>query len=76
MVAGSRLAERYSAAAELGDFGPYTSKHIDYSRHRQAAEKLAVAIGGWLRIPDPDNATPQSAIVVAEIDLGRSGSIA
>jgi hypothetical protein len=47
---------------------PCTSKDIDYLGHRQAAEKLATAIGGSLRIPDLDNTTPQLAIVVAKID--------
>ena len=57
--------------AELSQYGPYTSKDIDYFGFRQAAEKLATAIGGSLRIPRPDDATPQSAIVEAVID-GRS----
>lgn len=74
LVGGQALniwAERYSGAPELDDFGPYTSKDLDYFGHRRAAEKLATAIGGSLRLPHPDNATPQSAIVVAEIDGRR-----
>lgn len=52
----------------MGQFGPYTSKDIDYFGFRQAAEKLAAVIGGSLRIPQPDDATPQSAVVEAVID--------
>lgn len=61
-------AERYSHVAELADFGPYTSKDIDYFGQRDAAAKLAKAIGGRLRIPQMNDATPQSAIVEATID--------
>lgn len=71
IVGGQALniwAERYSAVAELADFGPYTSKDIDYFGQRDAAAKLAEAIGGRLRIPQMDDATPQSAIVEATID--------
>lgn len=71
IVGGQALniwAERYSGVAELNDFGPYTSKDIDYFGHRDAAAKLAEAIGGRLRIPNMDDATPQSAIVEATID--------
>lgn len=71
IVGGQALniwAERYSHVAELSQYGPYTSKDIDYFGFRQAAEKLATAIGGTLRIPQPGDATPQSAIVEAVID--------
>lgn len=54
--------------SELADFGPYTSKDIDYFGQRDAAAKLAEQIGGRLRIPTRDDATPQSAIVEATID--------
>jgi hypothetical protein len=71
IVGGQALniwAERYSSVAELTDFGPYTSKDIDYFGQRDAAAKLAEQIGGRLRIPTMDDATPQSAIVEATID--------
>lgn len=71
IVGGQALniwAERYSSVDELAYFGPYTSKDIDYFGQREAAEKLAEQIGGRLRIPAMDDATPQSAIVEATID--------
>lgn len=61
-------AERYSSVSELAAFGPYTSKDIDYFGYESAARKLADALGGEVRIPDPDNQTVQSAIVCAVID--------
>jgi hypothetical protein len=54
--------------AELGEFGPYTSKDLDYFGHRQAAEKLAHALDGTLFIPTGDDHTPQTAIVKARIE--------
>ena len=71
IVGGQALnlwAERYSHVAELDAYGPYTSKDIDYFGQREAAEKLANALGGSVSIPDADNHTPQTAIVHAEID--------
>lgn len=61
-------AERYSAVAELAEYGPYTSKDLDYFGQREAAEKLANALGGTLLIPKSDDHTPQTAIVQATID--------
>lgn len=60
-------AERYSHAPDLARYGPYTSKDLDYFGHRDAAEKLAERLGGRVLIPSGDDATPQSAIVVAEV---------
>ena len=53
--------------AELADYGPYTSKDLDYFGHRQAADKLADALGGTVRVPKGDDHTPQTAIVSATI---------
>lgn len=75
IVGGQALnlwAERYAAGRpELIQFGPFTSKDLDYYGHRAAAEKLAVALGGELRVPPPDDHTPNSAVVSAEIDGRR-----
>ncbi|HEX8416598.1 MAG TPA: hypothetical protein VF641_03250 [Methylobacterium sp.] len=60
-------AERYSHVPELALYGPYTSKDLDYFGHRDAAEKLAKCLGGRVLVPSRDDATPQSAIVVAEL---------
>lgn len=60
-------AERYAHAPELALYGPYTSKDLDYFGHRDAAEKLAGSLGGRVLIPSSDDATPQSAIVVANV---------
>ena len=70
IVGGQALnlwAERYSHAPELALYGPYTSKDLDYFGHRDAAMKLAERLGGRVMIPSSDDATPQSAIVVAEV---------
>lgn len=67
-------AERYAHVRELASFGPYTSKDLDYFGHRDAAEKLARHLGGRLRIPEPGNVTPQSAILVARV-AGREVEI-
>lgn len=61
-------AERYSDVHELADYGPYTSKDLDYFGHVDAARKLADALKGTVRVPLMDNATPQTAIVEASID--------
>lgn len=74
LVGGQALniwAERYSFVPELADFGPYTSKDIDYFGHRNAAAKLADALKGRLRIPPVDDASPQSAVVEAMVGEHR-----
>jgi hypothetical protein len=72
IVGGQALnlwAERYAhSCAELISFGPFTSKDLDYFGQRAAAEKLADALGGEVNFPDPDDHTPNSAIVIARID--------
>lgn len=60
-------AEYYSAAEELHQYRPYTSKDIDYFGYREAAHKLADALGGRVLEPDMDNQTPQTAIVEAKV---------
>ena len=77
LVGGQALniwAERYSHCTELAEYGPFTSKDIDYFGYQQAAQKLAKAIGGKMRTPSADHMTPQSALVTAEID-GRTVEI-
>lgn len=54
--------------SELAYFGPYTSKDIDYFGQRDAAEKLADAIGGKVLVPAFGDNTPESAVVTATID--------
>ena len=71
IVGGQALnlwAERYRHVAELHVYGPYTSKDIDYFGRREAAEKLANALGGSVSIPEVDDHTPQTAIVHVEIE--------
>ena len=41
---------------------------MDYFGRREAAQKLADALGGRVRTPELNDATPQSAIVEAEIE--------
>jgi hypothetical protein len=60
-------AEYYSAADELAQYRPYTSKDIDYFGYRDAAQKLADALGGHVLEPTMDDQTPQTAIVEAEV---------
>jgi hypothetical protein len=70
IVGGQALnlwAERYSAVGELSIYGPFTSKDIDYFGHREAAQKLADALNGTVRIPIADDHTPQTAIVLAQV---------
>jgi hypothetical protein len=70
LVGGQALnlwAERYSSASELKLYGPYTSKDIDYFGHREAAKKLADALHGEVAYPTPDDMTPHTAIVTADV---------
>lgn len=60
-------AERYSDVPELANYGPYTSKDLDYFGYVKAAEKLAHALNGTVRVPSMNDATPQTAIVEAKI---------
>lgn len=53
-------AEFYSAAEELHAYRSYTSKDIDYFGQREAAQKLAVALGGKVLIPNVDDQTPRN----------------
>lgn len=62
-------AERYyRKTPELVGFGPLTSKDLDYFGSRQAAQKLSDALGGVIKFPTMDDATPASAVVEAEVD--------
>ena len=75
VVGGQALnlwAERFSARTrELAAYGPYTSKDIDYFGHREAAAKLAAALGGRVFYPPPGDATVSTAVVEAEINGRR-----
>jgi hypothetical protein len=67
--ASNLWAERYSGRfPELEAYGPFTSKDIDYFGHRQAAKKLADALGGEVRYPTMDDETPNTALVQATIN--------
>lgn len=74
LVGGQALnfwAERYSEAApELIGYGPFASKDVDFFGSRDAAAKLAKALGGTVAYPSMDDSTPNSAIVSATV-LGR-----
>jgi hypothetical protein len=50
------------------------SKDLDYFGSREAAEKLARALGGELMVPEFGDATPQTAVVRAIVD-GRAVEI-
>lgn len=65
-------AERYSAAApELVGYGPFASKDVDFFGSRDAAAKLAKALGGTVAYPSMDDSSPNSAIVRAAV-VGQS----
>jgi hypothetical protein len=78
VVGGQALnlwAERFSARTpELSAYGPYTSKDIDYFGHKEAAAKLAEALGGKVIFPKLEDPTPSTALVEAEIN-GKSVQI-
>jgi len=62
-------AEHYRRRApELAQRGPFTSKDIDFYGGAQAAATLARELGGQLRVPPPNDATPNSALVVGRLD--------
>lgn len=61
-------AEFYSAADELHAYRPYTSKDIDYFGQREAAQKLAEALGGKVLVPNVDDQTPETAVVEATVN--------
>lgn len=59
------------AQAELAEYAPFTSKDIDYYGTKAAAQELACKLGGKAIFPTPGDNTPNSALVLAEIN-GRS----
>jgi hypothetical protein len=62
-------AERYAPGdPALREFGPFTSKDLDYFGHLQAATKLATALHGRVNIPNLDDHTPHAAQVEAKVD--------
>lgn len=46
---------------------PFTSKDLDFYRNREAAEQLADELGGRVLLPEPDDATPNAAMVVGTL---------
>ncbi len=52
---------------ELQSAGPFTSKDIDYYGSREVAQRFADAIGGELRLPEMDDVTPNTALVIATV---------
>ena len=56
---------------ELAAFGPFTSKDVDFYGFRKAAGDLADQLDGKLFLPELEDETPNSAVVVAEIDGHR-----
>ena len=68
-------AEAYSdKISELEEFGPYTSKDVDFYGPRRVAQQLAEALNGQAAIPGYDDHTPNTALVRAVVD-GYSVSI-
>jgi len=62
-------AERYASMdPHLLEFGPFTSKDVDYFGHAAAARKLSEALKGVVKYPSADEFTPNAAIVQAEVD--------
>lgn len=78
LVGGQALnfwAERYAERApELRNYGPYSTKDVDFFGTAQAARKLAGLLGGKVRVPSGDDHSPQSAVVEAKV-LGHDVSI-
>ncbi|HSV29112.1 MAG TPA: hypothetical protein VLL76_06120 [Candidatus Omnitrophota bacterium] len=65
---------RDRAKEDLAQFAPFTSKDIDYFGLAAAAQQLADKLGGKAVFPEPEDHTPNSAIVQAEIN-GRQAKI-
>jgi len=78
VVGGQALnlwAERYASnTKELAAYGPFTSKDVDYFGYREAAAKLADALGGIVRYPQNDDATVSTAVVEATVN-GKHATI-
>src|SRR3546814_1533984 len=64
------LALRYLPRhPQLQEFGPYTSKDVDFlARDRAAADDLAAQWGGELQEPGLDDHTPTLAVVFFEVN--------
>ncbi|HZH50299.1 MAG TPA: hypothetical protein VEZ16_00305 [Microvirga sp.] len=57
---------------ELSQWGPYTSKDIDFFRNKEAATHLASALNGKMRVPTSmDDASPNAATVVGTLGNKR-----
>lgn len=72
VVGGQALnlwAERYAPTVPtLADFGPFTSKDLDYFGLRKAAEKLAATLEGKVLYPDQEDSGPNSAVVSVNLN--------
>lgn len=53
------------------EFAPFTSKDVDFFDNPEAASRLADALHGELRVPDPDDQTPSAALVVGALHNRR-----
>jgi len=71
LVGGQALnfwAERYTERFdELGEYGPFVSKDVDFYGPVEAARRLAKRLNGKVRVPKGGDFTPQSAIVEAKV---------
>jgi len=72
VVGGQALniwAERYAGrCSELSEYAPFTSKDLDYFGTQDAARLIAERLGGKLKIPKIDDHTPNTALLIIELD--------
>ena len=72
VVGGQALniwAERYCSRNEnLTQYAPYTSVDLDYFGTRDAAQKISKLVGGQLKVPELGDNTPNTALIIAELD--------
>lgn len=61
-------ARRYGIDESLTGDGPMISKDMDFFGGVRSADRLAERLDGKVRRPDPDDHTPNSAVVEARID--------
>lgn len=76
LIGGQALniwAEYYFRRApdELAQYSPFTSKDIDYFGYYESARAFAAKIGGHALKPTPDDVTPNTALVAADLQ-GRT----
>lgn len=69
LVGGQALnawAGRYPDTPGLDDFGPFTSKDIDFYGSARSADMLRAALGGEIDVPSADDHSPEAARVRAK----------